>query len=81
MNKTKYTYYPENTLINSQSEEYRTYFLGMEHKHEATTNTRKNYYTFGMLMPGRNFNTTTYRYGFNGKEKDDELKASGNSYD
>jgi RHS repeat-associated protein len=32
-------------------------------------------------MPGRNFNTTTYRYGFNGKEKDDELKGSGNSYD
>jgi RHS repeat-associated protein len=33
-------------------------------------------------MPGRNYiNGSSYRYGFNGKEKDDELKGSGNSYD
>ena len=32
-------------------------------------------------MPGRTFVGTTYRYGFNGKLKDDELKGSGNSYD
>ena len=40
-----------------------------------------DYYAFGSEMPGRTFNSTSYRYGFNGKEKDDEVKGSGNSYD
>jgi len=40
-----------------------------------------DYYAFGSSMPGRNFTSNSYRYGFNGKEKDDEMKGSGNSYD
>ena len=40
-----------------------------------------DYYAFGVTMPGRTFNSTNYRYGFNGKEKDDEVKGSGNSLD
>ena len=32
-------------------------------------------------MPGRSFSSPSYRYGFNGKEKDDEVKGSGNSLD
>jgi RHS repeat-associated protein len=39
-----------------------------------------DYYPFGMLMPGRSFNSGDYRYGFNGMEKDDEIAGSGNSY-
>ncbi|WMJ74878.1 RHS repeat-associated core domain-containing protein [Cytophagaceae bacterium ABcell3] len=39
------------------------------------------YYPFGMMMPGRNYNSQDYKYGFNGMEKDDELKGNGNSYD
>ncbi|MBK7908975.1 RHS repeat domain-containing protein [Candidatus Pollutiaquabacter sp.] len=39
-----------------------------------------DYYPFGMGMPGRAA-STWYSYGFNGKEKDNELKGSGNSYD
>lgn len=35
---------------------------------------------FGMLMPDRSF-STGYRFGFNGKEKDDEVKGAGNSLD
>ena len=31
-------------------------------------------------MPGRTFNSTSYRYGFDGMEKDDEIKGGGNSY-
>jgi RHS repeat-associated protein len=32
-----------------------------------------NYYLGGMGMPGRQYNATTgYRYGFNGKEKDNK---------
>ncbi|MBS1563616.1 MAG: hypothetical protein JST39_04470 [Bacteroidetes bacterium] len=43
---------------------------------------RLNYYPFGMLMPGRDTSTGTgYRYGFNGKEKDDEVKGKGNQID
>jgi RHS repeat-associated protein len=37
-------------------------------------------YPFGMHMPGRSFSSGSYRYGFNGMEKDDEVKGSGNSY-
>jgi RHS repeat-associated protein len=33
-------------------------------------------------MPGRNYiNGSSYRYGFNGKQKDDELYGDGNAYD
>jgi RHS repeat-associated protein len=35
-----------------------------------------------MLMPGRKFDAgSSYRYSFNGKEHDDEIKGSGNSID
>ncbi len=40
-----------------------------------------DYYPFGMSMPGRTYNSGKYRYGFNGMEKDDEVKGEGNSYD
>lgn len=33
------------------------------------------------MLPNRHGNSDSYRYGFNGKEKDDELKGEGNSYD
>ncbi len=32
-------------------------------------------------MPGRTYSSSTYRYGFNGKEKDNEMKGEGNAYD
>lgn len=34
-----------------------------------------------MLVPNRHSSSNQYRYGFNGHEKDDELKGEGNSYD
>ncbi|MGM0479138.1 MAG: RHS repeat domain-containing protein [Bacteroidota bacterium] len=40
-----------------------------------------DYYPGGMIMPGRSGNSNSYDYGFNGMEKDDEVKGSGNSYD
>jgi RHS repeat-associated protein len=33
-----------------------------------------------MLMPNRHGSSDSYRYGFNGMEKDDEVKGDGNSY-
>ncbi len=40
-----------------------------------------DYYPFGMSMPGRSFNSAGYRYSFNGKEHDDEIKGASNSID
>ncbi len=38
-----------------------------------------DYYPFGMLMVGRN-GGSSYRYAFNGMEKDDDVNGVGNSY-
>ena len=40
-----------------------------------------DYYPFGMLMPGRSYSSTAYKYGFNkGSEKDDEIAGLGNHF-
>jgi RHS repeat-associated protein len=44
----------------------------------------QDYYPFGMLMPGRTFlagAAQSYRYGYNGKEKNDEIEGAGNQLD
>jgi RHS repeat-associated protein len=40
-----------------------------------------NLYPFGATMPGRSFTSSSYRYGFNGKENDNEVKGTGNQQD
>ena len=40
-----------------------------------------DYYPFGMEMPNRSGSVENYRYGFNGIEKDDEVKGYSNSLD
>jgi RHS repeat-associated protein len=41
-----------------------------------------DYYPFGSLVPNRHGSTADYRYGFQGQEKDDEIKGGeGNSLD
>jgi RHS repeat-associated protein len=41
-----------------------------------------DYYPFGMQMPGRTLSLAKgYRYGFNGKENDNEVKGDGLQYD
>jgi RHS repeat-associated protein len=41
----------------------------------------QDYYSFGMQVPGRSFNNGSHRYGFNGKENDNEVKGVGNETD
>jgi RHS repeat-associated protein len=43
----------------------------------------QDYYAFGSVMPGREYalNNSPYRYGFNGKENDNEVKGTGNQQD
>jgi len=44
--------------------------------------TANDYYPFGMIMPGRKYAfDDTYRYGFNGKENDNEVKGEGGQQD
>ena len=40
-----------------------------------------DYYPFGQLVPNRHGSSNSYKFGFNGKEMDNELKGEGNSYD
>jgi RHS repeat-associated protein len=46
----------------------------------ATVVSATDYYPFGLEMEGRTFSDEKYRYGFNGKEKDNSF-ASTNNYD
>ncbi|MBC6491545.1 hypothetical protein BC349_10910 [Flavihumibacter stibioxidans] len=48
--------------------------------YQADVVSANDYYPFGMQMPGRKFSAGVYRYGFNGKENDNEVKGVGNSY-
>ncbi|MFL5763620.1 MAG: peptidoglycan DD-metalloendopeptidase family protein [Bacteroidia bacterium] len=56
---------------------------GVHDHYIADVVSAQDYYSFGMVMPGRNFvSSNTYRYGFNGKEKDNEIKGiEGSSLD
>ncbi|MCA6468806.1 MAG: hypothetical protein IM591_00265, partial [Chitinophagaceae bacterium] len=47
---------------------------------EAEVQSVQDYYAFGMQMPGRKL-SGGYRYGFNGKENDNEVKGEGNQQD
>ncbi|QTY27299.1 RHS repeat-associated core domain-containing protein [Flavobacterium sp. CS20] len=37
------------------------------------------YYPYGSIMPGRSFNSNSYRYGFIGAENDNEISGTRNS--
>jgi RHS repeat-associated protein len=42
----------------------------------------QDYFPFGMLMPRRSFSSASaYKFGFNGKENDNEVKGLGNQQD
>jgi RHS repeat-associated protein len=41
----------------------------------------QDYYPFGMQQPDRSYTLGNYRYGFNGKENDNEVKGNGNQQD
>ena len=50
--------------------------------YNADVVTAQDYYP-GMTMPGRKYNQANakYRYGFNGKENDNDVKSEGNQLD
>ena len=48
--------------------------------YKADLLTAQEYYPFGMVMPGRQFNFSKYRFGFQGQEKDDEITGHAGSH-
>ena len=56
---------------------------GLIDYYNADIITANDYYPFGSLMPGRKYipANSSYRYGFNGKENDNEVKGEGNQQD
>ncbi|MCC6401606.1 MAG: hypothetical protein IT227_12655 [Flavobacteriales bacterium] len=56
--------------------------LGDGAPHEAEVVQAQVYEPFGSLLPGRNYGSSSYGYGFNGMRKDDEIHGeTGTSYD
>ncbi len=51
------------------------------HFYRAEVMSANDYYPFGMGMVGRSYSSDKYRYGFNGKENDNEVKGEGNQQD
>ena len=51
--------------------------------YNADVVTANDYYPFGSQMPGRKYSqaNTKYRYGYNGKENDNDVKGEGNQQD
>lgn len=47
--------------------------------YEADIVSAQDYYPFGMLMDGRSYTSSDYRFGFNAQEKDDEVLGEGNA--
>ncbi len=58
-------------------------FTTMLHNKPNITNQAKTnynlsynaYYPYGMLVPTHNYSNPVYRYGFQGQEKDNEIKS------
>jgi len=48
---------------------------------EAEITSISDYYPFGSGIQARSYSSGAYRFGFNGKEKDDEIKVVDGSYD
>ena len=56
--------------------------IGMEQDSVwASVVSTSDYYPFGLGMGGRSFSDSTYRYGFNGKEKDQQGEFGNTTYD
>jgi K+/H+ antiporter YhaU regulatory subunit KhtT len=73
----KLTYYESKTTL---GENWKIFASGIE-KTASSSIFCKDYYAGGSIMPGRSFNSSEYRYGFNkGSEKDDEITGVTGSH-
>ena len=56
-----------------------TYANGIVKNYTPDYISSQDYYAFGQLMPGRNFNANAYRYGHNGQESETEISGGQNN--
>jgi RHS repeat-associated protein len=54
---------------------------GLVDYYTADVASAQDFYPFGSKMASRQWNNGSYRYGFNGKENDNEVKGEGNQQD
>jgi len=68
-----------NVLATIQDRMTVTHSSGVDY-YDPVVVSAQDYYAFGMMMPGRTYSAPGggYRYGFNGKEMDNEVKGEGN---
>ena len=72
----KLSYYTQGKALGAKS----NFLKVLKEKSVCAEKIGIDYFTFGMPMPGRNFQSGNgYRYGFQGQEKDNEIKGEGNS--
>ena len=71
----KLSYYTQDKALGAKS----NFLKVLKEKSVCAEKIDIDYFTFGMPMPGRQFSSNSYRYGFQGQEKDDEIKGAGNS--
>ncbi len=55
--------------------------IGFVHHYKPEILSIGEQYAYGMSMPGRSFSVEDYRYGYNGKENQDELLGEDNAQD
>jgi len=67
----KLSYHDQEPAI---SENWKIFAGGIE-KNASAEKKRYDYYPGGSLMPGRKYSSNSYRFGFNGMEKDDEWRG------
>jgi RHS repeat-associated protein len=72
----KLTYYQRERALEKSS----FFVVGDVEKSALEEKKGLDYYSFGSQMPQRNFTSSEYDYGFNGMEKDSEVKGEGNHY-
>lgn len=53
---------------------------GVGLRFSALVTSATEYYPFGMAMPGRTYESPSYRYGFQGQERDQELMNGGYAF-
>jgi len=66
-----------NEKYNGQKFHFMILFVKTDY-HFSSQPSTIDYYPFGQEMPGRVYSPTSYRYGFNGKENDNEVAGTGN---
>ncbi len=72
----------DNVLVTVSDRKVQAGTSGTTAYYTADVVTATDYYPGGMLMPGRKYSSSSlYRYGFNGKENDNDVKGEGNQQD